>query len=93
MVALGQHCLLIPNPRDLDATIKAMRPWTTHVFCGLNTLFVALCAREDFRALNFSSLLVTVSGGMALTSDAANRWEEVTGCKVLKVMVLLRLRQ
>lgn len=82
MVALGQHCLLIPNPRDLDATIKAMRPWTISVFCGLNTLFVALCAREDFRALNFSSLSVTVSGGMALTSDAANRWEEVTGCKV-----------
>ena len=82
MVALGQHCLLIPNPRDLDATIKAMRPWPISVFCGLNTLFVALCAREDFKALNFSSLSVTVSGGMALTSDAANRWEEVTGCKV-----------
>tara|TARA_B100000767_G_scaffold272690_1_gene300976 strand:- start:546 stop:2258 length:1713 start_codon:yes stop_codon:yes gene_type:complete len=82
MISLGQHCLLIPNPRDLDSTIKAMRPWKLSVFCGLNTLFVALCARKDFRALDFSSLSVTVSGGMALTSDAANRWEEVTGCKV-----------
>ena len=48
------------------------------MFCGLNTLFVALCNDERFRALDFSDLQVTLSGGMALTHDAANRWAEVT---------------
>ena len=82
MISLGQHCVLIPNPRDLPSMIKAMKPWKFSVFCGLNTLFVSLCARDDFKSLNFSNLALTISGGMALTSDAANRWEQVTGSKV-----------
>ena len=82
MISLGQHCVLIPNPRDLSSMIKAMKPWNFSVFCGLNTLFVSLCARDDFKRLDFSHLGLTISGGMALTSDAANRWEQVTGSQV-----------
>lgn len=82
MVDLGQHCLLIANPRDLGSMVKDMSRWPATVFCGLNTLFVALCGREDFKALDFSALKITVSGGMALTSDAANRWKEITGVNI-----------
>lgn len=82
MVSLGQHCLLVTNPRDLGSMVKEMSRWPFSVFCGLNTLFVALCGRDDFKALDFSTLLITISGGMALTSDAANRWEKTTGVKV-----------
>src|SRR5690606_22383476 len=53
-------------------------------FAGLNTLFNALCRNEDFRKLDFSGLHVTVSGGMALMKDTAERWEAVTGCKVIE---------
>lgn len=82
MVDLGQHCLLITNPRDLGSMVKAMRPWPFSVFVGLNTLFVSLSNRDDFKALDFSSLLITISGGMALTKDAATRWRELTGSKI-----------
>ena len=53
MISLGQHCVLIPNPRDLSSMIKAMKPWNFSVFCGLNTLFVSLCSRDDFKRLDF----------------------------------------
>jgi long-chain acyl-CoA synthetase len=53
-------------------------------FIGLNTLFNVLCDRERFRQLDFSNLKLTLSGGMALTRDAAQRWQAVTGCPVVE---------
>ena len=78
----GNHTVLIPNPRDIDGFIKTLRKTEYTGFVGLNTLFNALCQREDFRALDFSRLKLTISGGMALTKATAQRWEAVTGCPV-----------
>lgn len=80
----GNHTVLIPNPRDIDGFVKTLRKTEYTGFVGLNTLFNALCQREDFRALDFSRLKLTISGGMALTKAVAKRWEEVTGCAVLE---------
>ncbi|WP_280553299.1 AMP-binding protein [Halomonas sp. 25-S5] len=82
MMETGNHSVLIPNPRDLDAFVKTLKGLSFTGFIGLNTLFNALCNREDFRRLDFSRLHLTISGGMALTRAAAQRWEEVTGCPV-----------
>ncbi|MGQ7246886.1 AMP-binding protein [Halomonas sp. V046] len=82
MLDVGNHSVLITNPRDLDAFVKELKATPFSGFVGLNTLFNALCNREDFRDLDFSRLHLTISGGMALTRAVANRWEEVTGCPV-----------
>ena len=74
--------VLIPNPRDIPGFIKTLQKIEFTGFVGLNTLFVALCAQQDFRALNFSKLKLTVSGGMALTKAAFDEWRNVTGCDV-----------
>jgi long-chain acyl-CoA synthetase len=78
----GAQTVFIPNPRDLASVVQAFATYRPQLFCGLNTLFVALCNDPSFRALDFSRLTVTLSGGMALTVDAAERWEEVTGCAI-----------
>lgn len=78
----GHHSLLITNPRDLPNFIKELKKTPFTGFVGLNTLFNALCNREDFRSLDFSRLHLTISGGMALTLAAAERWKEVTGCPI-----------
>lgn len=78
----GGHNILIPNPRDLPGFIKAIQDVKFTVFVGLNTLFVGLCSQESFRALDFSNLKLTVSGGMALTKAAFDKWKDVTGCEV-----------
>ena len=78
----GSHVVFIPNPRDIDSVVEVMKNYRPSIFCGLNTLFVALCNNEAFRALDFSNLKVTLSGGMALTHAAAEKWQEVTGCEV-----------
>jgi long-chain acyl-CoA synthetase len=40
---------------------------------------VSLCEHAGFRALDFSQLKATISGGMALTKTAAERWQQITG--------------
>lgn len=80
----GGHSVLIPNPRDLPGFVKELKKWKFTGFVGLNTLFVGLCNRTDFRELDFSSLKLTCSGGMPLTHSAAEEWQAVTGCIVVE---------
>ncbi|ETX10294.1 long-chain fatty acid--CoA ligase [Marinomonas ushuaiensis DSM 15871] len=80
----GGHSVLIPNPRDLPGFVKELKKWKFTGFVGLNTLFVGLCNRKDFRELDFSSLKLTCSGGMPLTHSAAEAWQAVTGCVVVE---------
>jgi len=82
MMLIGNHNVLISNPRDLPAMVKELGKWKFSGFVGLNTLFVALCNNEAFRSLDFSSLKITLSGGMALQLSVAERWKAVTGCAI-----------
>ncbi|MEQ5802578.1 AMP-binding protein [Halomonas sp. H10-9-1] len=82
LMETGSHSLLITNPRDLSGFVKELRKVPFTAFIGLNTLFNALCHREDFRSLDFSRLHLTISGGMALTKPVAERWKQVTGCDI-----------
>ena len=78
----GNLNVLIPNPRDIDAMIGAIKPFKFTGISGINTLFVGLCQHPDFKQLDFSQLHLTVSGGTALTSAAKDVWESVTGCSI-----------
>ena len=78
----GNHGVLIANPRDLGSVIKEMKRYRWSGMSGINTLFVQLCNNDEFRALDFSSVKATMSGGMALTAGAAKEWMEVTGAEV-----------
>jgi len=82
MLCGGNHSVLIPNPRDLKSLIAAMRKYPFTGFCGLNTLFVALCHNAQFAALDFSRMKATISGGMALTTGAAQQWQQITGSAI-----------
>jgi len=79
---LGMHSVLIANPRDTETFIKAMKPFQLTGIVGLNTLFVSLMASESFKALDFSKLKFTLSGGTALLEDTAIRWQEITGAGI-----------
>jgi long-chain acyl-CoA synthetase len=78
----GGCCVLIPNPRDLPALIDALKGRAFHVFPAVNTLFNALANHAGFAALDFSSLVLSLGGGMAVQRAVAERWLKVTGCPV-----------
>ncbi len=78
----GNMAVLIANPRDLDTVIKEMKRWKWTGMSGINTLFVQLTSHPEFKDLDFSSVKVTLSGGMALTAGAAKTWHEMTGAQI-----------
>ncbi|WP_315918184.1 long-chain-fatty-acid--CoA ligase [Mesorhizobium sp. SP-1A] len=75
----GAMNILIPNPRDIPAFVKELSGKPFHIFPGLNTLFNALLNNEDFRKLDFSTLLLSLGGGMAVQRGVAERWKALTG--------------
>lgn len=76
---LGACNLLIANPRDIPGLIKAWSKYPISVVTGVNTLFSALLHHPDFAKLDFSTLNVTLGGGMAVQAAVAERWLEITG--------------
>jgi Acyl-CoA synthetases (AMP-forming)/AMP-acid ligases II len=84
MMVTGNHNVLITNPRDIAGFIKELGKWRFSGLLGLNTLFVALMDHPGFRHLDFSALKVTNSGGTALVKATAERWESLTGCRIVE---------
>jgi long-chain acyl-CoA synthetase len=80
--ALGGTGLLIANPRDFAAFIQDLRSHPPMFFMGVNTLFNALMHTSQFDRVDFSHLVVTVAGGMALQSGVAAQWKQMTHCKI-----------
>jgi long-chain acyl-CoA synthetase len=80
--ALGGTGLLIVNPRDFKGFVKDLGQHRPMFFMGVNTLFNALMNTPGFERLDFSRLVATVAGGMALQSGVAARWKQITGCTI-----------
>lgn len=80
----GALNVLITNPRDMPAFIKELKKYKIHIFPGLNTLFNGLLNNASFKDIDFSELMITIAGGMALQKVVAKRWEEVTGCVLIE---------
>ena len=76
---IGASNLMIANPRDIPALVKALRGTRFTVIPGVNTLFNALLNNKDFAKLDFSRLHLTIGGGMAVQRTVAERWQSTTG--------------
>ena len=75
----GAQNILVPNPRDIPALVKEFQKYRINIFPGLNTLFNALLNNEDFQKLDFSPMVLTFGGGMAVQRPVAERWKKLTG--------------
>jgi len=80
----GGKTVLIPNPRDLPATLKELSKHTFHSFPAVNTLFNGLANHPDFNTVNWKNLRASVGGGMAVQSAVAKLWLEKTGCPIVE---------
>lgn len=80
--SIGALNILITNPRDIPGFVKELKKWKFTAFTGVNTLFNGLLNNSDFASIDFSSLKLTLGGGMAVQKAVAERWQKTTG-KVL----------
>jgi long-chain acyl-CoA synthetase len=75
----GGENVLITNPRDFPGFVKELSRHKFNFLTGVNTLFNGLLNTPGFADLDFSSLRLTVGGGMAVQEAIAMKWKEVTG--------------
>ena len=76
----GAMNVLVTNPRDIAGFVKLLNGLKEfHVFPAVNTLFNALMNHPKFTSIDFSSLLVSIGGGMAVQKSVADRWQQLTG--------------
>ena len=80
MMSVGARSILITDPRKLKAVIGIMKKQPISIITGVNTLFNALVNHPDFPSVNFSTLKITVGGGMAVQRPVAEKWQKITGC-------------
>ncbi len=78
----GALNVLIPNPRDMAGTIKDLAKYRINVFPAVNTLFNGLANNPDFARLDFSELVISNGGGMAVQEAVAKKWLAITGCPI-----------
>jgi long-chain acyl-CoA synthetase len=71
--------IMVPNPRDFRGFVKLLQQHPPNCFLGVNTLFNALMSTPGFERIDFSKLVATVGGGMAVQAAVAQRWLERTG--------------
>ena len=81
---MGGCNILIVNPRDLPGMFKELRGEKFQSFPAVNTLFNAMANHPDFGTVDWSGLVISVGGGMAVQSATAKLWLEKTGCPIVE---------
>ena len=81
---MGAKNILILNPRDMKGFVKELSKYKFTAFTGVNTLFNGLLNTPGFDKVDFSSLSITLGGGMAVQQSVAEEWKQVTGCPLVE---------
>jgi long-chain acyl-CoA synthetase len=79
---MGSRNLLIPNPRDFPGFVATLRKYKVNLFPAVNTLYNALAKEPGIDEVDFSGLVVSNSGGMAVQQATAEKWFKLTGCPI-----------
>ncbi|WP_219013016.1 long-chain-fatty-acid--CoA ligase FadD [Shewanella algae] len=80
----GANNLLITNPRDIPGFVAELKKTPFTALTGVNTLFNALVNSEEFAALDFSRLKLSIGGGMAVQRAVADKWQNITKTRLLE---------
>ncbi len=81
---LGGLIYLITNPRDYKGFVKELDQVSFSCIPGVNTLFNQLIDTPGFTELDFSSLKITLGGGMPIQTTLAERWKQATGSPIIE---------
>jgi len=81
-ISLGGRVILIPNPRDIDAFLGAIKNAGITVFPAVNTLFAGLAMHPGTKDVDFSRLKVSIGGGAAIIKTVSENWKALTGMHI-----------
>ena len=92
--ALTSNCLvfmkfgglnvLITDPRNMKGFVKVLATSRFTAITGVNTLFNSLLNTPGFSDIDFSTVHLSLGGGMAVQRAVAERWKAVTGLTLVE---------
>lgn len=83
-VKIGGLNYLITNPRDMPGFVRELKKVRFTAITGVNTLFNGLLNTPGFADVDFSTLKMSLGGGMAVQASVAERWRKMTGTTLLE---------
>ncbi len=83
-IYLGGSNVLVTDPRDMAGFVKELGRHPFTAITGVNTLFNGLLNTEGFADLDFSTVKMTLGGGMAVQKAVAEHWKKVTGVTLVE---------
>lgn len=85
-LAIGAKMIVIPDPRNLADVLGSITKYRATYFPGVPTLYVAINNHPDVIAgkYDISSIRACVSGSAPLMVETKNRFEELTGGKLVE---------
>ena len=83
-VKVGAKLVLVPNPRDLKHLLATVQRTKPSVFPGVPTLYANLLQHPDLTKTDMKSIRLCVSGAAPLPQEVAERWEQVTGGRIVE---------
>jgi long-chain acyl-CoA synthetase len=77
---------LVPNPRDIADVVATLRKVKPGFFNGVPTLYIALLNNSAVREgkVDFKAMRVCVSGASPLLADTKQRFEALTGSRIVE---------
>ncbi|HSE12306.1 MAG TPA: AMP-binding protein [Rudaea sp.] len=75
---------LITNPRDMPGFVKTLQGIRFTAITGVNTLFNGLLNTPGFDKVDFSTLHLSLGGGMAVQRAVAEQWKKATGVTLVE---------
>ena len=80
----GSELLIVPNPRDTDLIMEIVHRERVTVYPGIPTMYVGLTNHEKIAEYDLTSIKACLSGGMALPVEVAQRFEKITGGRLVE---------
>jgi long-chain acyl-CoA synthetase len=82
---LSQGAEILIQPKfDLRTFLSMLRKHRPTVLPGVPTLFIALINHPDLGSIDFSQLWACISGSAPLPQEVRDRFEEITGCRIME---------
>ncbi len=83
-ISAGAKLVLLPDPRDVGAVVKAIEKERVTVVPAVPAMFNAINQVEGIEARDLSSVKACFSGSAPLAQDVLERFESLTGARILE---------
>ncbi|MBO67394.1 MAG: dicarboxylate--CoA ligase PimA [Acidiferrobacteraceae bacterium] len=82
-VSAGAEMILLPR-YELKQTLKTINKKSPTLFPAVPTIYTSINNSDDLSKYNLSAIRYCISGGAPLPLEVKNRFEELTGCRLVE---------